>query len=100
MTLREELLAENHGDAREAASIFANRLTRDGPPGSFKVGYSRENAIIAAVELFPEVTPDAIRYWNGWGEPCSECGVMFAHKLSCSALDKSLDMGLGPRDSE
>ena len=67
-TLRDELLAENHGDARIAASNFASRLTKDDPE-TFKVGYTRENAILAAVELFPEVTPNAIRHWNRWSAP-------------------------------
>ena len=66
MSLRQELLIENDGDLREAAAIMANRLNRDDPV-TLKVGYSRENAILAAIELFPEVTADEIRYDNQWG---------------------------------
>ena len=65
MSLRDELLSENYGNEREAASILALRLTRD-DPDIFKAGYSQENAILAAVEMFPEVTPDQIRFTNRW----------------------------------
>lgn len=68
MTLRDELLAENHNDPVEAAAILALRLTRDDPT-NFKVGYSVDNAILAALDMFPEVTEGQIRYINnrhGW----------------------------------
>ncbi len=64
-TLREELLAENHGNKIEAAGILALRLTRD-DPDTFKVGYSQANAILAAVEIFPEVTAGQIQFINRW----------------------------------
>ena len=63
--LRDELLAESDNDMIEAASIFAHRLTRD-DPDTFKVGYSQANAVLASVELFPEVTPFQIRFNNRW----------------------------------
>lgn len=64
MSIRAEYLLENHEDAEEAAAILALRLTR-GDPDTFKVGYSIENAILAALEVFPEVTEDRIRFLNG-----------------------------------
>lgn len=65
MSLRDELLAENHGDPYKAAAILAHGLTRD-DPASHKVGYSIPNAILAAREVFPEVEEDTIRVLNGW----------------------------------
>ncbi len=67
MTLREEYLAMNDGIVIEAASQFATHLTRDDPE-TFKVGYSQDNAILAAIEIFPEITSDEIRFNNRWPE--------------------------------
>jgi hypothetical protein len=60
MTLRDELLAENHGDINEAASRLALALTV-GDPDNYKAGYSIPNAILAAQDVFPEVDEDTIR---------------------------------------
>lgn len=77
ITLRDELLAANDGDAAEAAAILALGLTRD-EPTSFKVGYSIANAILSARELFPEVEEDKIRFLNG------RYGWMAEHELGCN----------------
>lgn len=68
MSLREELLADNNGILIEAASVFAHRLNY-GDPARFKAGYSQSNAILAAVEMFPEVTEEQIRVSNNWESP-------------------------------
>ena len=66
VTLREELLAAGRGQSvAEVAAEFARGLTRDDPE-TFKAGYSRDNAILAALDLFPEVTAGEIRGANGW----------------------------------
>ncbi len=48
-----------------AAASFARDLNR-GDPSQFKAGYSVDNAILAAVELFPEAPEQSIRKLNGW----------------------------------
>ena len=50
-----------------AAANFAKALNRDDPE-TFKAGYSRENAILAAIELFPEAPEKSIRNLNGWDQ--------------------------------
>ncbi len=60
MTLREDLLIECSDHAIKAAAMLAHRLIL-GHPDTFKAGYSKDNAVLAAVELFPEVTGDQIR---------------------------------------
>ncbi len=65
--LRDHYLAMNADNLIEAASHFAIHLTRDDPE-NFKVGYSRDNAILAAIEIFPEITSDEIRFNNRWPE--------------------------------
>jgi len=61
MTLHDEYVRECHGNAAEAAGLFAVRLMRSNPADPLRAGYSPENALIAAGEMFPEVAPDAIR---------------------------------------
>ncbi len=65
MSLREILLTESNGVLMVAAAEFARGLNLDS--GAFKAGYSEANAILASVEMFPEVTEDQIRVLNGWG---------------------------------
>jgi len=65
MNLRDEYLAKNDGNVVKAASVFAFYLARDDTE-TFKVGYSHDNAILAAIEMFPEVTADQIRSNNSW----------------------------------
>jgi len=52
MPLREQYLRENGGYEDVAAIAFARDLMKD-DPDNFKRGYSRENAILAAQEMFP-----------------------------------------------
>lgn len=52
MNLREQYLMECGGYEDIAAIAFARDLMRDDPK-NFKRGYSRENAILAAQEMFP-----------------------------------------------
>lgn len=68
-TVREQFLAMNHGDVEEAAAYLALRLTRDDPETS-KVGYTIPNAVIAARDIFPEVTENRIRFINRWDSVC------------------------------
>ena len=65
MSLRKELLKEAGGVLIEAASVFAERLNRD---RGAQIGYSQANAILAAVEMFPEVTEARIKQWNDWAD--------------------------------
>jgi hypothetical protein len=51
-TIREEYIG-NYGETDVAAIAFARDLMQ-GDPKNFKRGYTRENAIIAACEVFPE----------------------------------------------
>ena len=43
----------------EAAALLAQGLMR-GDPATFKQGYTRENAVIAAQEMYPEFTRQQI----------------------------------------
>ena len=65
MSLREEYLAKNNGVEAAAAAGFATDLNRDNP-SELKVGYTQANAILAAAEIFPEVTEIQIRLTNNW----------------------------------
>ena len=51
--LREQYLREHGGYEDIAAIALAKDLMRD-DPATFKAGYTRENAIIAAEEMFPD----------------------------------------------
>ena len=53
MTIREKYLHDYHGYADVAAIAFARDLM-EGDPKNFKQGYTRDNAILAAQEMFPE----------------------------------------------
>ena len=55
MTLHDELLARNSGNPIDAAAEFAWGLMQD-EPEILKVGYTRPNAVLAAMEMFPEIT--------------------------------------------
>ncbi len=65
MTLRDEYLRRSFGSPAMAAARFAKDLTRDDPT-TLKVGYSIEDAILAAAELFPEAPERSIRRLNEW----------------------------------
>ena len=60
MTLRQQIITDSDGDPTRAAVRFARALMQS-DPGTFKVGYSQVNAVLAATELFPEVASDAVR---------------------------------------
>ena len=51
-TLRDEYLSQYGGYEDVAAIAFARDLMED-DPDNFKRGYTRENAILAAQEMFP-----------------------------------------------
>lgn len=59
MNLRDELLLDNDEDPLRAAVAMARDLER-GDRESLRVGYTRPNAVLAAIELFPEVTADEL----------------------------------------
>lgn len=65
MSLGQEYLDRALGSPSLAAAKYAKDLNRDDPQ-TFKVGYSIENAVLAALELFPEVKEKSIRELNGW----------------------------------
>lgn len=56
-SLRDEYLAKNDGDRVLAAADLARALMR-GEAESFKSGYSQENAILAARDLFYLTDPE------------------------------------------
>ena len=60
---RDRFLAENNGVQISAASEFAVALNKglDGLPG-----FSHGACLLAAAEIFPEVTEAEIRRTNGW----------------------------------
>lgn len=63
--LREQYLEISHGDVDEAAAYLALCLNRD-DPAELKVGYSIPNAVLAAQDVFPEVSAERIRFLNRW----------------------------------
>ena len=65
MNLRAQYLALYNDVPINAASGIARDLER-GDPATFKAGYSRENSIISAREIFPEVSEKEIRDRNEW----------------------------------
>ena len=60
---RERFLVENNGIHITAAAEFAVALSKglDGLPG-----FSHDACLLAAAEIFPEVTEDQIRRTNHW----------------------------------
>ncbi len=65
MSLRNTLLTIHGGDPHTAAATLARNLASD-DPATFKVGYTEDNAVLAAVEMFPETDDAAVRLLNGW----------------------------------
>lgn len=59
MSLRDQFLTAAHGDATGAAVSLARALMA-GDPSALQAGYSQLNAVIAATELFPEVSSEDI----------------------------------------
>ena len=57
MTLHDELLARNNDNPIDAAAELAWGLMQD-EPEILKVGYSYTNAVLAALETFPEINPE------------------------------------------
>lgn len=51
-SIREQYLRDHGGYEDIAAIAFAKDLMR-GDPATFKAGYTKENAVIAAQEIFP-----------------------------------------------
>ena len=64
-SLRQVYLTRNNGVLAAAAASLAADLER-GEPTSFQAGYTPANAILAAAEIFPEVTEIEIRFLNHW----------------------------------
>ena len=56
MKLRNELMALNHNNPVEAGARLAYELMQD-DPNILKAGYTRDNAVLSALEMFPEITP-------------------------------------------
>lgn len=65
MTLKDEYLSKAFGSPAMAAAYLAKDLSR-GDPKTFKAGYTIENAVLAAREIFPRVSEVAIRRLNDW----------------------------------
>lgn len=59
MTLRERFLMRAGGCPDQAAALLAAGLM-EGDRATFKAGYSRENALLAACEMFPEADPEDV----------------------------------------
>jgi hypothetical protein len=54
MSIQTEYLAQHDGNRLAAAIAFAHDLMQ-GDPATLKAGYSLDNAILAAEEMFPQV---------------------------------------------
>ncbi len=61
MILHDELIARNNGNPIDAAAELAAGLMQD-EPEILKVGYTRDNALLSAYEMFPEISDNA--YWR------------------------------------
>ena len=59
--LRDQLLAISNGNPIDAAARFAFELMQD-DPAILKAGYTRDNALLSAYEMFPEISDNA--YWR------------------------------------
>lgn len=60
MGLREEYLERAEDVVNSAAALLALDLTR-GDAREFKAGYSDENAVLAAADIFPEADLELVR---------------------------------------
>lgn len=65
-SLRNEYLTRALGSFGLAAARLALDLSR-GDDATLKDGYTPDNAVLAALEIFPEADEDAIRALNDWG---------------------------------
>ncbi len=61
--MHDELLARNNDNPIDAAARLAYSLMQDAPT-SHKVGYTKPNAVLAALEIFPEITPAKLWRFN------------------------------------
>ncbi len=59
--LRDQLLKTSNGNPIDAAAMLAFELMQD-DPAILKMGYTRDNALLSAYEMFPEVSDNA--YWR------------------------------------
>ncbi len=62
MGLKEQYLDRAEGVVESAAALLALDLTR-GDPATFKAGYSDENALLAAADIFPEADLELVRVY-------------------------------------
>lgn len=67
MTIKDTYLRGALGSPALAAAKLAKDLTV-GDPATHKAGYTIDNAILAARDVFPEVADSKIRDLNGWEE--------------------------------
>ena len=68
MSLRDQYLGIGLGSPGLAAAHLASDLHRD-DSDTLKQGYSIPNALLAALEIFPEATEASIRRLNDWVDP-------------------------------
>lgn len=68
MTIREDYLNKALGSPAIAAALLAKDLA-GGDKASFKVGYTAENAVLAARDMFPEVSEEKIWEQTAWERP-------------------------------
>jgi hypothetical protein len=61
MILHDELMARNDDNPIDAAAELAAGLMQD-EPDILKAGYTRDNALLSAYEMFPEISDNA--YWR------------------------------------
>lgn len=59
MDLRDTYMRRGDNEPILAAALFAKDLMK-GDPRTFKTGYSKENAVLSAVDIFPEVKKEDI----------------------------------------
>jgi hypothetical protein len=65
MTIRTKYMKRFLGSPTLAAAALAKDLTK-GDDSNFKQGYTVDNAILAALNQFPEAKEIKIRELNGW----------------------------------
>lgn len=70
MTIRADYLAKTLGGSPGmAAARLALDLATEDPNDPYRDPYTHANAVLAAVEIFPEVRAEAINRLNGWSTP-------------------------------
>lgn len=72
--LAKEFLDNAYGLPNRAAADMAKNLMA-GDPATLKAGYSRESAILTALEVFPQADPGAVRDLVGYDDKSTAADV-------------------------